>query len=58
MKLIVQHNFEKRYKSIPWAVCTKCGLVKLRNPLTLWAVQHGCDYREHPNYTKIKTQLG
>jgi hypothetical protein len=32
------------------AVCTNCGLMRLRNLLTDWCVEKGCEYSEHPGY--------
>lgn len=52
-----EHNFQKRFRSIPWLVCTKCGLVRLRNPFTDWCVRQGCNAEDHPQYEQIKKQL-
>lgn len=38
------------YKRLPWPVCAHCGLVRLKNDLTAFAVKHGCDHRDHPGY--------
>lgn len=43
------HQFD-RLGSLPWPVCKSCGLVKLRNEFTAFAVRWGCDHREHPGY--------
>lgn len=37
-------------KGLPWSVCTRCGLLKLRTELTDWCVKKGCDYSEDPDY--------
>jgi hypothetical protein len=49
---IVPHSWVKR-KAFPWRMCFRCGLVDLRNPLSQWAVQHGCDNDEHPDYRAV-----
>jgi len=51
------HNFVKLYRSIPWLVCSKCGLVRLRNPFTDWCVRNGCDADERPDYKKMRDKL-
>jgi hypothetical protein len=38
-------------------VCVKCGLVRLRNLLTDWAVRHGCDFADHPGWAHAKATL-
>ncbi len=53
------HNWKKP-KRLPWSVCVHCGLVSLNNPLTRWATDKGCNYKDAPNYqqTVLKhTQL-
>ena len=42
------HNFKKP-KRLPWLVCQHCGLVRLNNRLTEWAVQKGCNFNDHPD---------
>lgn len=32
-----------KWKSIPWLVCKRCGLVWLKNLATSLAVRKGCD---------------
>ena len=45
-----QHSFNKKLKNLSYLICSKCGLIKLNNPFTLWCVGQGCDYSEHPKY--------
>lgn len=42
------HAFTSKIAS--WMYCRKCGLIRLRNPLTDWCVSKGCNYDEHPQY--------
>lgn len=35
--------------------CSRCGLVRLRNPLTDWCIAKGCYHEDHPQY-KAKTK--
>jgi hypothetical protein len=37
--------------------CVRCGLVRLNNVFTTWAIQHGCNNREHPNYETARANL-
>lgn len=46
-----------KIRSLPWPVCTRCGLVKLRNPLTDWCVRHGCDHADRPDYRDTVRRL-
>ena len=34
--------------------CQNCGLVRLNNTFTAWAVKMGCDNRAHPNYQQAR----
>lgn len=52
-----EHDFQKLYKGIPWLVCRKCGLIRLRNPLTDWCVKKGCNYNEDLNYKAVVKNL-
>ena len=37
------------------AICQRCGLVALKNPLTQWSIEKGCYFEDHPeNINKIK----
>lgn len=43
-------------KGVGKMVCKSCGLVALRNPLTDWCVDKGCNYDVHSSYKhKVKT---
>lgn len=42
------HFVHVRFMSYP--LCTKCGLVFLKNALTAWSVKKGCDARLHPDF--------
>lgn len=46
------HAPVKLYKSIPWPVCKKCGLVYLKNDFTQWAIRKGCLNEYHPEYKR------
>lgn len=50
------HNFVKT-KCLPWLLCVKCGLVRLRNPFTDWSVKHGCNNEDHPSYRSVMCKL-
>ena len=45
------HSPKKR-KNISWPVCSKCGLIYLRNDFTDWAIKMGCNNNDHPNYER------
>lgn len=51
-----KHSFKPR-KSIPWLVCSGCGLVRLRNAFTDWCVARGCDYDEHEGFAAARRRL-
>ena len=44
------HSWRKP-KRYPWMVCQNCGLVALKNPLTEWAINKGCNYKEASGYS-------
>lgn len=44
-------------KALPWAVCVKCGLVKLRSPFTQWSIKHGCNNEDHPSYEAVRRKF-
>lgn len=47
------HKFDRFIVSYPY--CSKCGLIRLKNPLTDWCASKGCNYDEHPSYRqKVK----
>lgn len=39
-------------------VCSNCGLVRLNNEFTQWAIEHGCDNRNHPGYAAQHAKSG
>jgi hypothetical protein len=43
------HSF-KPYPFLHRPVCVKCGLARMRNLLTDWCVQRGCNYQEDGGY--------
>jgi len=46
------------YKNIFYKpVCSRCGLMRLNNPITHWCVRKGCNYDEHPDYEKTLKRL-
>lgn len=53
---IISHNWIK-IKSLPWPICSGCGLLKLRNKLTDMAVSCGCDHEDHPRYQKLLRKI-
>ena len=50
------HEFA-RLKAIPWPICRRCGLVWLRNPISDWAVRHGCGHADRPDYRAVLARL-
>jgi hypothetical protein len=50
------HTFKTR-RRMTWPVCQRCGLVLLRNELTDWAVKHGCNNTDHPDYRAAVARL-
>lgn len=44
-------------KRIPWPYCRGCGLLRLKNQITDWAVRHGCNYDEHPGWKQAMRSL-
>jgi ribosomal protein L32 len=50
---VTGHSFKMDHpaaKIVGRAVCSNCGLMRLRNALTDWCVAKGCDFREHPGF--------
>lgn len=43
---MVAHSWTKRMAGKP--MCSTCGLIKLKNPFTMWAVVKGCENDLHP----------
>lgn len=35
--------------------CVHCGLVYLNNEFTRWAIQKGCDNKNHPQYQTMRS---
>lgn len=50
------HSFTKR-KFLPWQFCTNCGLISLGNDYTKWAINKGCNYKEHSQADYVKTKF-
>jgi len=44
-------------KGIPWPVCKRCGLVRLKNEFTEWCIRHGCNNAEAPGYRSARKAL-
>lgn len=38
--------------------CLNCGLVKLNNEFTAWAIRMGCNNQDHPQYEQQRQQAG
>jgi len=38
------HSFTR--KVLNWRYCAHCGLIRLKNEATEWAVKKGCNWRE------------
>ena len=49
------HNFSK--KMLNYQYCVHCGLVTLKNDFTVWSIQQGCNYRDHPSYEYKRRQF-
>jgi hypothetical protein len=47
------HRFVKLGR-LPYVGCIKCGLVRLNNRFTEWAMKNGCNNDEHPQYEQMK----
>ena len=43
------HLFKTR-KKFPYAFCSHCGLINLRNELSQWCVKMGCNASDHPQF--------
>jgi hypothetical protein len=50
------HNFSG--KICHWSVCVKCGLIRLRNDFTQWAIRKGCNNEDHPDHARQRAQAG
>lgn len=42
---------------MPREICVKCGLVYLKNALTQWCIEQGCNHMDHTNYQKKLIEL-
>lgn len=53
----VPHNFKPLGKKtkVAQVCCINCGLLSLKNDLTNWATEKGCNHKNHPSY---KNKLG
>lgn len=55
-----QHFKSHTYKTarcLPYAFCTGCGLLRLRNPLTDWCDRNGCNHADLPGYAAAVRSL-
>ena len=52
-----QHSFNKKINGIPYLICSKCGLIQLKNDFSRWCIQQGCDYQSHPEFLAKKKQF-
>jgi hypothetical protein len=43
----------KTYRVGGKLVCHRCGLTLLRNALTQWSVDKGCNYEDHRDWPRI-----
>lgn len=48
------HSFHK--KMLHWQYCSKCGVLRMKNGFSEWAVKMGCNYHEHPSYESQRAQ--
>lgn len=44
-------------KGIGKSYCRNCGLVALRNPISDWCVEKGCEYKNHSQYAHAFRKL-
>ena len=49
---MVAHSFTKRMVGKP--MCSNCGMLKLNNTFSRWAVDKGCNNDLHPAYKQMK----
>jgi hypothetical protein len=35
-------------------MCSRCGLMRLNNKFTDWAVKKGCNNDDHPDYARMR----
>jgi hypothetical protein len=53
----MEHHSFTKMRSLPFMVCRKCGLIRLHNFFTEWAVKHGCNSDDHPQYQWARVEL-
>lgn len=53
----VAHSFVGKIRRVPWPYCTRCGTLRLNNPLTDAAVRLGCDAEYHPSWPRLRNTL-
>ncbi len=46
------HWFQQQY----FTSCAKCGLIRLRNQLTDWSIDKGCNFSDHGQFRKMVDQ--
>lgn len=46
----IEPHVMKATRGLPWLRCTRCGLLNLRNSLTVWCLKAGCNAADHPEY--------
>ena len=51
------HSFTRKLKCIPWMVCSHCGMIRLRNPMSDWCAKNGCNHTEHPSYEAERMKI-
>lgn len=47
----------KRIRGMGSDVCSRRGLVALRNPLTAWSIEKGCESELHPAWARVRVEL-
>lgn len=53
----LEHHSFTGWRICNWQVCTKCGLMRLKNPLTDEAIRLGCNHTDHPNWKQTVSRL-
>ena len=62
---LAQNREPYRFESHSWVMmkrigknkCDGCGLLALRNPMSLWSVKRGCYYPDAPGYKTALKRL-
>lgn len=44
-------------KGVGKQYCRCCGLVALNNPISIWCIEMGCNYKDHPQYQNKLSKL-